>query len=463
MEKQLLSVGIDLGTSTTQLIFSRIYLTDAAMCAVPDVHITKKEIIYRSDIYFTPLKNREEIDLPAVEAIVQREYAKAGVQKGDISTGAVIITGETARKENAAPVAARLAAFAGDFVVATAGPDLESVLAGYGSGAAERSKHVEGTVVNFDIGGGTTNAAVFNNGQVVDTFACDIGGRLIRINGDNQITYVSERIQPLLQEMGISVQCGDTAELTVLQAVTDAFARVLLDIFRGKELSAGVKALAITALPQGLASQEPAFSGGVGECVYADRPVRTLADVTRYGDIGPLLGQSIRHIFNAYRAMTHVPQERMRATVIGAGSHSLRISGSTVYLTEAVLPLQNIPVVYVPDMASQAVTKKLQLFPDGIVALALQGQRSPSYTEVKQLAHWLSLQVAAYCRREKILVILIEADFAKALGMTLQRFLPDMTIISLDNIKARDGDYVDIGKPVSSVVPVVVKTLIFTA
>lgn len=463
MEKQLLSVGIDLGTSTTQLIFSRIYLTDAAMCAVPDIHITKKEIIYRSEIYFTPLKNREEIDLPAVEEIVRREYAKAGVQKGDISTGAVIITGETARKENAVPVTAQLAAFAGDFVVATAGPDLESVLAGYGSGAAERSKHVEGAVVNFDIGGGTTNAAVFVNGQVVDTFACDIGGRLIQIDDTNRITYVSKRIQPLVQEMGISVQCGDEAVFLVLQSVTDAFAKILLDIFRGKELSAGAKALAITALPQNVASQEPTFSGGVGECVYAAQPVQTLADVTRYGDIGPLLGQSIRRAFRDYPAMGQIPTERMRATVIGAGSHSLRISGSTVYITETALPLKNIPVVYVREMAAKAVAKKLQLFPDSIVALALQGKRSPSYTEVKQLAQWLSVQVKEYCAREQVLVILMEADFAKALGLTLQRFLPDTTIISLDNIKARDGDYVDIGRPVSSVVPVVVKTLIFTA
>ena len=126
MAKSLLSVGIDLGTSTTQLIFSRIYLVDASMCAVPNVKIAKKEILYRSAIYFTPLVSSTEIDLPAVEKILQEEYKKAGVAKEDIETGAIIITGETARKENAASVLSALSSFAGDFVVATAGPDLEA-------------------------------------------------------------------------------------------------------------------------------------------------------------------------------------------------------------------------------------------------------------------------------------------------------------------------------------------------
>ena len=51
-----------------------------------------------------------------------------------LRTGAVIITGETARKENANEVLEALSDLAGDFVVATAGPDLESILAARGAG-----------------------------------------------------------------------------------------------------------------------------------------------------------------------------------------------------------------------------------------------------------------------------------------------------------------------------------------
>lgn len=461
MEQSLLSVGIDLGTSTTQLIFSRIYLTDAAMCAVPDIKITKKEIIYRSAIYFTPLLNRQEIDLPAVEDIIRHEYERAGVAKDDIETGAVIITGETARKENAEKVLQQLSAFAGDFVVATAGPDLESVLAGFGSGAAERSKHVDGAVVNFDIGGGTTNAAVFINGEVRGTFALDIGGRLIHVD-DHKITYVSKRLGPLLREMGISLQPGDDADFNTLRRVTDAFAQVLVKLFRGNELTAGEASLGITALPTEGWHGEPTFSGGVGECVYTQEPIETVEEAAKFGDIGPLLGQSIRQAFGT-AMLTDVPAERIRATVIGAGSHSLHISGSTVYIDEAVLPLKNIPVVAVQGLSSEEGAQKLRLFPDSLVAIALQEERSPSYGKVKELAKRLAEMMRQYIRQQQIVIILLDADFAKALGMTLQVLIPETTIICVDNTTAHDGDYVDMGRPVSSVVPVVVKTLIFKA
>lgn len=462
MAKSLLSVGIDLGTSTTQLIFSRIYLVDVSMCAVPNVKIAKKEILYRSAIYFTPLVSSTEIDLPAVEKILQEEYKKAGVAKEDIETGAIIITGETARKENAASVLSALSSFAGDFVVATAGPDLEAVLAGYGAGAAERSKHTNGAVVNFDIGGGTTNAAVFANGQVTKTFALDIGGRLIRLDKAYTVTYISPRIQPLLQELGISLQVGQGVDLAVLQQVTDAFAQVLWKMYHGQALTAGEGALGITPLPSQLDCVDVTFSGGVASCVYAAQEVTTLADVTTYGDIGPLLGQSIRQRFFAQTTMVP-PVETIRATVIGAGNHSLHISGSTVYIDETVLPLKNIPVVYGEGLDATDIATQMALFPQDMVAISLVGKRSPSYTEIKALATLLHDAVQAYVQREKIIVILLEADVAKALGMTLQQLLPQTTVICLDNIHARSGDYIDIGKPVSNVVPVVVKTLIFKA
>ena len=130
MSEQLLSVGIDIGTSTTQLVISRLVLENRAKpFSVPRVAIAEREVLYRSDIHFTPLKSETVIDADGVRRIVEEEYRKSGFVKRQIGTGAVIITGETARKENAREVLGALSAFAGDFVVATAGPDLESILA----------------------------------------------------------------------------------------------------------------------------------------------------------------------------------------------------------------------------------------------------------------------------------------------------------------------------------------------
>ena len=141
MSENLLSVGIDLGTTTTQMILSRLQVENLAdPFSVPRLEITHREILYKSPIYFTPLLNHDRIDADALRKIVDTEYQNAGVHPSDIQTGAVIITGETARKDNAAEVLSALSDYAGEFVVATAGPALESVLAAKGAGADQLAK-----------------------------------------------------------------------------------------------------------------------------------------------------------------------------------------------------------------------------------------------------------------------------------------------------------------------------------
>ena len=198
MKQELLSVGIDIGTSTTQLVFSKITVENTASSfSVPKITITDKKIAYKSQIYFTPLLNQTTIDCEGIKTIIENEYHRAGVPKDKIDTGAVIITGETARKENAQEVLQTLSGFAGDFVVATAGPDLESIISGKGAGACDYSKQHKKNVLNIDIGGGTSNFALFHNGEVLDTGCMDIGGRLIKIDNNRKITYITPKIQKI--------------------------------------------------------------------------------------------------------------------------------------------------------------------------------------------------------------------------------------------------------------------------
>ena len=144
----------------------------------------------------------------AIFRLIQREYANAGLRMQDIKSGAVIITGETATKRNARHIVHLLAEKAGDFVVATAGADLEGVLAGKGSGAEERSKRMRGVIANVDIGGGTANAAFFRRGQVIGTVTFHIGGRLIRLDENGRIGYVSPHLQRWLDARGYSLAPG---------------------------------------------------------------------------------------------------------------------------------------------------------------------------------------------------------------------------------------------------------------
>ena len=202
-KEKILTVGIDLGTSTTQLVLSELTIENfASAFSVPRITISDKEVIYRSEIIFTPLINQTMIDDEAIKAFVSRQYQQAGIEKQQIQMGAVIITGETARKTNASKVLQALSGFAGDFVVATAGPDLESIIAGKGAGAQEYSTKRHASVVNIDIGGGTSNLVVFTDGEINDTACFDIGGRLIKVDQAGIISYISPKITEMIEQKG---------------------------------------------------------------------------------------------------------------------------------------------------------------------------------------------------------------------------------------------------------------------
>ena len=195
----LLSVGIDLGTTTTQLVFSRLTVrNEGSAFSVPNYTVAAREVLRRSAVHFTPLRSERELDAEAIARIVDAEYAAAGIDRRAVQTGAVIITGETARRENARAVLEALSGYAGDFVVATAGPALESALAGRGAGAADYSQAHACTVVNLDIGGGTTNIARFTNGALTDTACLNVGGRLVKLEPDGRVTYVSPVLRPFV-------------------------------------------------------------------------------------------------------------------------------------------------------------------------------------------------------------------------------------------------------------------------
>ena len=213
MTEEILSVGIDIGTSTLQLIFSKIYIENrGSSFTVPQIKIIGKEVIYRSEIYETPLISETVIDTKNVKKIIENEYKKANIKYEDVSTGAVIITGDTARKENAKEVLETLSGMAGDFVVATAGPDLESIIAGKGSGAYTFSEEKNTSIVNFDVGGGTTNNVIFNRGEVEDTTCLDIGGRLIKFDENRKIKYIFEKMFEIAKYVDVSIKLGDYAD-----------------------------------------------------------------------------------------------------------------------------------------------------------------------------------------------------------------------------------------------------------
>lgn len=474
MHEVIMSVGIDIGTSTTQLIFSRLTIENLATSyTVPRISIVKKEVTYRSEIYFTPLLSQTEIDAAKVKDIIQKEYRQANMKPSDLQTGAVIITGETARKQNANSVLSSLSDMAGDFVVATAGPDLESVLSAKGAGTDRISEENRETVANIDIGGGTSNIAFFQKGSLKGTSCLDIGGRLIKVES-GRISYIFPTIQKLASRHGISVKVGDRAEEKTLFAVCEQMAHQLAMALHLEEPDEFHKELYTNQgrpLPREPKIQAVTFSGGVAECMLHD----TERDVFRYGDIGILLGRAVAGC-KAFRTIKQYPSaETIRATVVGAGTHTTDVSGSTISYAREKLPIKNIPVLRVaeedendPDAFRSAIRTGLALYQSEgeteQVAISFSGQNYSSFAQIQDLTRIVAEGAEAVIRGGYPLIIVVENDIAKALGNALNVLLErKKEVICIDGIHAQNGDYIDIGEPVAEgrVVPVVTKTLIF--
>lgn len=473
----ILSVGIDVGTSTTQVVFSKLQMDNAGgYFSVPRVAIVDKEVVYKSEVYMTPLKTDVLIDTEALRDIVAAEFRKAGYRPEDTDSGAVIITGESARKENSDAVLKSLSDFAGDFVVSAAGPDMESLIAGKGSGAWQYSMDHHCRVANLDIGGGTTNVVLFEDGETLARGCLDIGGRLICMNPQGIITKVSPAAAVMAQAAGVSVSVGDRCDELKLTAVTRQMAAAL-NAYLGvgtKDIDAilrKIKTPGSSDFPVPEKVQAVFFSGGVADLIYHES-----ADTWAYGDIGVLLGRAIREsrLFTDFQKME--PGETIRATVVGAGTYTTTISGSTITYSDDIFPLKNIPVIKLDEELQEAcfagetepVIRRIQWVlgqnDEEHFILAMPGKRNPGYMEMKRAAASIRQIMDRVQPPGEPILLVIESDIAKAMGQMIRQ-QPDLKrqVVAIDSIHVEDGEYVDMGKPMMNgmVIPVVVKTLVF--
>lgn len=475
-ETALLSVGIDIGTSTTSLVFSRLVVENrAGYFSVPSVEITDKQVVYKSQVHRTPLLNQSLIDGSRLTRLIEQEYRLAGVDVRQVETGAVIITGESARKENAALVLEEMSRFAGDFVVSTAGPDLESVIAGQGSGAQKFSEENGAVAVNLDIGGGTTNVVLFDSGEVKARGCLDIGGRQVTVDENGRISYVSPSAARVAEALGISVAEGDAADRHVLERLCRGFDHIIRQLLGAEEEDGLLEAVRTSGsdtfrLPENRPIRYVFFSGGVADCIY--HPVR---DFLAYGDIGVLLGNAVRSggIFQTFRVIE--PEETIRATVIGAGSYTTAISGSTIACWPGLLPMKNLPVLKLTE-AEEArcwqgddsfVAEKAGWFLrqndcDAMV-LAFTGRPDPDYEELKLFARSIAEGMNRALPETAALVVILRFDMAKALGQLLRRMSGRRPVLAVDEIRVEQNNFVDFGNPIMGglVVLVVMKTLVF--
>jgi ethanolamine utilization protein EutA len=471
--KVITSVGIDVGTTTTQVIFSRLTLVNRApVSQVPVYEFIDREIMYQSPVIFTPIDFNGVIDQSRVQAFILEQVQQAGLSIKDVETGAIIITGETAKAQNAKESLLGLSAQLGDFVVATAGPHLESIIAGRGSGAFEISQAEHSRVMNIDIGGGTANFVVFDCGRVVDTACINIGGRLIQLADDGRVSYLSQPGALLVKELFGEQISPNALSMDHLKRISQKMAQLIYGMIRGENTQLTARLLQTPELKQINDIDAIFISGGVGNCLFTEM-VKPVADLT-FGDLGPMLARSLLRHEEFDKLPVRQPKQTVRATVIGAGAHSLSLSGSTIWLKLESLPMKNIPVVHPAirwNDPSFDVCREIRVCAERMdislttdqYAIALDSTMPTRYQAVQMAARGLEEFYRLHGNHSAPAIIISHNDIGKALGMELQPLLSSQPLAVIDEVVTREGDYIDIGESYfgGEIVPLTVKSLAF--
>ena len=469
----LRSVGVDIGSSGTQVAFSRLHLRRLSENLTSRYVVVRRELHFQSEVRFTPFADGMRIDAGALGAILDQAYADARLTPEDIDTGVVILTGEALRRRNAEAIAAVASEHAGDLVCASAGHHMEAMLAAYGSGAVRASHRDRTRLLNVDIGGGTTKLTLVDSGKIVATAAFHVGGRLVALGADGAVARLEPGGAYHAERAGVRLDLGAVPGPGALEAVARRMAGELVLAIRG-EPAADPSLWLTEPLPPSGRLDGLVFSGGVAEYVYG-------TESRTFGDLGPPLGATLASAASDGQLPGPVrpADARIRATVLGASEYTVQLSGITSYLGSPArtLPRRNLPVARphyddLPDVIDPAVigeeirrhVARFDAETVGDLAVALHWEGPPEYARLRGLAEAVAQGLSGRIAAGRPLYLMLDGDVARTLGLLLREELGiENDLVVLDGVLLRDFDYVDLGRvrQPSGTVPVTIKSLVF--
>ena len=471
---ELTTVGVDVGSSTSHLMFARVHLQRLSEALSSRFVVVGRDVLWRSPILLTPYRPDYTIDADALKSFFEGAFDAAGLSPGDVDSGAVILTGEALKRANARAIADLFAEESGKFVCASAGHNLESVMAAHGSGAVRLSRAEDKVFLNVDIGGGTTKLALCRGGEIVSTAAVALGGRLLALDG-GRLVRIEGPARRIADDIGVALTPGGTLEPADRRALVRRMVDVLVGCIRQEPPDALARALMVT--PPLDPSPRPdviAFSGGVSEYIYE-------REDAAHGDLGKSLAHHVHHALTERRIPYPVydPGQGIRATVVGASQFSVQVSGNTIMVSdEAALPLRNVPVVRIRadlsgDIDPAAIEAEIgaalarnDIDPEETdVALAFRWEGLPLHSRLHDLATGLCAGLRPVLALKRPIVLMMEGDTGRTLGHILDdEFDVGVDIVSVDGVQLKDLDYVDIGATIqpTGVVPLIIKSLLFS-
>jgi ethanolamine utilization protein EutA len=474
---ELTTVGIDIGSSTSHLMFARVHLQRLTTALSSRFVVVNRKVLWQSPILLTPYLPDYTIDTDELAGFLGGSYAYAGIEPGDIDSGAVILTGEAIKRHNARAIADLFSEEAGKFVCASAGHHMECQLAAHGSGAVALSRGHAARILNVDIGGGTTKLALIEKGALVATAAIAVGGRLLVEDPKAGLSRIEEPVREIAASLGITLTLGQPLAAGDRERIVERMVRLIMRMIDRRPADELMGRLLVTdpwgAGVAGLGLDALTFSGGVAEYLYKreKRP---------FGDLGLELAHQLSHMLAHRRDLPPVwdPGQGIRATVIGAAQFSVQISGNTIAITRPHdLPLQNLPVLALSlDLGEQieadavaAACRAALAQADiqdgaGAVAFALAWRGDPAHARLHALAAGICAAVPATIAAGQPLVLLVDGDIAMSLGRIIRNEIAaSANVIAIDGVQLKQFDYVDIGRviDVTNVVPVIIKSLLF--
>ena len=472
---ELTTVGIDIGSSTSHLMFAKVHLQRKTQQLSSQFVVVNREILWRSPILLTPFLPDNTIDAQQLRVFIDDAYRDSGLATSDVDSGAVILTGEAIKRTNALAIAELFAFDSGKFVCASAGHHLEAMLAANGSGAVALSRSTSKTVLHVDIGGGTTKLALIRKGEILATCAIAVGGRLIAQDDAGRLVRIDESAHWIAKAQGIELRPDEQPAAADVDRVIDALSDAVIALIQQKAVAGAAEALYLTAaFSEPVKADAVTFSGGVSEYIY-----RREKDL--FGDIASPLADRIGRAFLDGRIAVPMldPGQGIRATVIGASLFTVQVSGRTIHISDGTaLPVHNVPVLSpslpmgesfsVQSVADEvgAVLARAHISEGQPIALALKWRGDPHYSRLRNLAEGIALALINGPGAGSTLILIVDGDVGRTLGHIIEHELHfPQNLISIDGIQLRAFDYVDIGEVIqpSTAVPVVIKSLLFSA
>ena len=473
---ELTTVGVDVGSSTSHLMFSKVHLQRLSEGLSSRFVVVNREVLWRSPILLTPYQTGNTIDSDELQRFFSNAYREARLEPDDIDTGAVILTGEALKRENARAIADLFAEESGKFVCASAGHHLEALMAANGSGAVAVSRQDHKTILNIDVGGGTVKLGLCHGGRLLATSAFAVGGRLIAFDEDGRMNRIEGPARQIADDIGISLELGEKLSNDDRKAIIKRMVEVIVAYANREPDDSLCQALSLTEhLPRDPAIDAITFSGGVSEFIY-DR------ETEDHGDLGKSLAHELRHALGHKRIPHPVydPGQGIRATVVGASQFTVQVSGNTIFISNPEqLPIRNVPVAHldidltgdftaqdVSDHIAAAHTRLDMTEGEQHLAIAFRWGGDPLHARLHALASGICQGLPNTVADESLpLIIVMDGDAGKTIGNILVRELcVKGEVISIDNVQLREFDFIDVGEmiPESRVVPLIIKSLLFT-